>query len=182
MEWTKQTYNEQYEKWVPWLEDLYLRYFTKDNKASYTTRGTFYRHSKKIKKQILSNYFFFDVELTYILDTLDKTKVTGIEQVDTLQDGVHNLVSSQVGQGGLLQPIGDVASKEGANRAERQGKGEDGQYIPGGDAASKAASGVADGGKAVAGAAASGVKSAGGFLGGAVGMGGQKNQEEQQKA
>ena len=37
MEWTKQTYNEQYEKWVPWLEDLYLRYFTKDNKASYTT-------------------------------------------------------------------------------------------------------------------------------------------------
>ena len=41
MEWTKKTYNEQYEKWVPWLEDLYLRYFTKDNKASYATRGEF---------------------------------------------------------------------------------------------------------------------------------------------
>lgn len=40
MEWTKQTYNEQYEKWVPWLEDLYLRWFTKDNKASYTTKRT----------------------------------------------------------------------------------------------------------------------------------------------
>jgi len=38
MEWTKKTYNEQYEKWVPWLEDLYLYYFTKDNKASYTAR------------------------------------------------------------------------------------------------------------------------------------------------
>jgi len=39
MEWTKRQYNDQYEKWVPWLEDLYLRYFTKDNKASYATRG-----------------------------------------------------------------------------------------------------------------------------------------------
>jgi len=39
MEWTKEQYNKQYEAWVPWVEDLYLRYFTKDNKASYSTRG-----------------------------------------------------------------------------------------------------------------------------------------------
>ncbi len=39
MESMKKTYNEQYEKWVPWLEDMYLHYFTKDNKASYTTKG-----------------------------------------------------------------------------------------------------------------------------------------------
>lgn len=39
MEWTKEQYNKQYEKWVPWLEEIYLRYFTKDNKASYTARG-----------------------------------------------------------------------------------------------------------------------------------------------
>lgn len=39
MEWAKQTYNQQYESWVPWLEDFYLRWFTKDNKASYTTKG-----------------------------------------------------------------------------------------------------------------------------------------------
>lgn len=39
MEGIKKTYNEQYEKWVPWLEDMFLRYFTKDNKASYTTKG-----------------------------------------------------------------------------------------------------------------------------------------------
>jgi hypothetical protein len=41
MEWTKATYNDQYEKWVPWLEDVYLRWFTKDNKASYATKRTF---------------------------------------------------------------------------------------------------------------------------------------------
>lgn len=39
MEWAKDTYNTQYEKWVPWLEDVYLSWFTNDNKASYTTRG-----------------------------------------------------------------------------------------------------------------------------------------------
>lgn len=38
-EWAKTQYNAQYESWVPWLEDLYLRYFTKDNKASYATKG-----------------------------------------------------------------------------------------------------------------------------------------------
>lgn len=64
-------------------------------------------------------------------DTLDKTKVTGIEQVDTLQDGVHNLVAGQVGQGGLAQPVGDHFSKEGLNRAERQGKDDSGSYAPG---------------------------------------------------
>ena len=44
MEWSKKTYNEQYEKWVPWVEDLYLRYFTKDNKTSYATRGSSQHH------------------------------------------------------------------------------------------------------------------------------------------
>ena len=39
-EYGKEKYQEQYDKWVPWLEDLYLRWFTKDNKASYTTKGT----------------------------------------------------------------------------------------------------------------------------------------------
>ena len=38
MDWAKDTYNTQYEKWVPWLEDLYLRWFTRDNKASYATK------------------------------------------------------------------------------------------------------------------------------------------------
>lgn len=38
MEWAKSTYNNQYENWVPWLEDIYLSWFTKDNKASYSTK------------------------------------------------------------------------------------------------------------------------------------------------
>lgn len=36
-----QKYNEAYESYVPWLEDKYLQYFTKDNKASYATKGMF---------------------------------------------------------------------------------------------------------------------------------------------
>jgi hypothetical protein len=40
MEWSKQQYSKKKEIWVPWLEDIYLRWFTRDNKASYTTKGT----------------------------------------------------------------------------------------------------------------------------------------------
>ncbi|KAM7187623.1 hypothetical protein V8F20_010907 [Naviculisporaceae sp. PSN 640] len=150
MEWTKDQYNKQYEKWVPWLEDLYLRYFTKDNKVSYTAR-----------------------------ENLDKTKVTGISQVDNLQDGVNNLVAGQVGQGGLGESVGNLASKEGVNRAERQGKDHNGSYIPetGGvpgtkplaDTGNTIIGGVAQGGKQVGGAVSQGL---GGMLGG--GAGGRK--------
>ena len=31
-------YNRQYESWMPWIEDKYLSWFTKDNKASYATK------------------------------------------------------------------------------------------------------------------------------------------------
>ncbi|KPM36559.1 hypothetical protein AK830_g10018 [Neonectria ditissima] len=149
MEWTKKTYNEQYENWVPWLEDVYLRWFTKDNKTSYATK-----------------------------DTLDKSKVTGIEQVDTLQDGVHNLAAGQVGQGGLLQPAGDMFSKEGINRSERQGKDDNGGYapsqLPGASVANETANTVVEGGKGVAGKSTEGLKAVGGSLGGVFG-GGNKN-------
>src|SRR5690348_6182575 len=37
----KEKYNEKYENWMPWIEDMYLRWFTKDNKASYTVKGMF---------------------------------------------------------------------------------------------------------------------------------------------
>ncbi|KAG7134335.1 hypothetical protein HYQ45_007653 [Verticillium longisporum] len=155
MEWSKQTYNSQYEKWVPWAEDLYLRWFTNDNKTSYAAK-----------------------------QNLDKTKVTGISQVDTLQDGVHGLVAGQVGQGGLLQPVGDLVSKEGVNRTERQGKDDKGNYadssIPGAGVANSAATGLVDGGKAVGGGVTSGVKGAGGYVGGLFG-GGKKPEEEQQQ-
>jgi hypothetical protein len=41
MEYAKETYNSQYDKWMPWIEDMYLRWFTKDNKVSYTTKREF---------------------------------------------------------------------------------------------------------------------------------------------
>ncbi|ERT01565.1 uncharacterized protein SPSK_08042 [Sporothrix schenckii 1099-18] len=137
-------YNELYESWAPWAEDVYLRYFTRHNKASYATE-----------------------------DTLAKTKVTGIKQVDTLQDGVNGLVAGQLGQGGLAQPVGDWASKEGVNRAERNGKDDKGKYLPSGTPAtiSSGAEAVADGGKSAAGAVSGGVKSVGGAVGGLFGGG-----------
>ncbi|KAF7559183.1 hypothetical protein G7046_g4980 [Stylonectria norvegica] len=157
MEWTKQTYNSQYEKWVPWLEDQYLRWFTKDNKASYTAK-----------------------------ENLDKSKVTGIEQVDTLQDGLNGLAAGQVGQGGLFQPVGDFASKEGANRSERQGRGENGAYgpndgVPLVGAIDTAANNVNEGGKAVAGKAADGFTDASGAVGNLFGGGGGGEAEKKEK-
>lgn len=39
-EWLKENYNYQYERWMPWIEDQYLKWFGKgDNKASYATKG-----------------------------------------------------------------------------------------------------------------------------------------------
>ncbi len=90
---------------------------------------------------------------------------------------MHNLVTGQIGQGGLGQPIGDLASREGVNRTERGGKDHDGGYIP------KAAGPVAEGGNAVVGGvvqggqqAAGAVKSGLGSAGGLLGFGGQKKE------
>ena len=38
-EWLKQGYHNQKENWMPWIEDMYLKWFTSDNKASYATKG-----------------------------------------------------------------------------------------------------------------------------------------------
>lgn len=37
-EWVKDAYNNQYENWMPWIEDKYLAWFGTDNKASYATK------------------------------------------------------------------------------------------------------------------------------------------------
>jgi hypothetical protein len=59
---------------------------------------------------------------------LDKTKLSGNDQVDKLQDSINDTVAGQLGPGGMLQPVGDASSKEGVNRAERGGKDADGSY------------------------------------------------------
>ncbi|KAI0439939.1 hypothetical protein F4803DRAFT_20180 [Xylaria telfairii] len=92
MEWARAKYNEQYDAWMPWIEDMFLKYFTKDNRTSYVAR-----------------------------DGLSRTKVTGVDQVDSLQDKTNDLAASQLGQGGLLQPVGDLASA-GMKAVDPRGK------------------------------------------------------------
>jgi hypothetical protein len=43
MEWARQTYNKQYENWVPWAEDKYLAWFG-ENKTSYVAKGRSWLH------------------------------------------------------------------------------------------------------------------------------------------
>lgn len=101
-------------------------------------------------------------------DTLNKSKVTGIKQVDQIQDDVHNLVGNQIGENGLLAPVGNMLSKEGVNRAERGGKDDKGSY--GGPAAGmtdpmiKNAKGAGEG-------VAGGAQNAAGYVGGMFGGG-----------
>lgn len=98
--------------------------------------------------------------------------------MDTLQDGVNNLVAGQVGKGGLLQPVGDMASKEGVNRAERGGKDDKGGYLPG---PAQAGDGLADGAKKGGSGIVEGAKGAGGYISGFTkGWGGQKKEEAPQ--
>ena len=115
---------------------------------------------------------------------LDKTKVTGVEPVNKLQDGVNSTVGGQLGKGGLLQPVGDAASKEGINRAERGGKDDKGSYggpmggvtDPVANQASSAGSSLYSGASGVAGKASSGAKGAGNYVGSFFGGGGKKEE------
>lgn len=38
-EWISEGYQHQKENWMPWIEDFYLKWFTKDNKTSYTAKS-----------------------------------------------------------------------------------------------------------------------------------------------
>lgn len=101
--------------------------------------------------------------------------MTGVEQVDTLQDGVNGLVAGQVGKGGMLQPVGDSFSKEGINRAERGGKDDQGSY--GGAVGAGAMDSVVGSAQNAGGSVWNGAKSAGGYVGGMFG-GGNKEQAQ----
>ncbi|OCK95994.1 uncharacterized protein K441DRAFT_508876, partial [Cenococcum geophilum 1.58] len=66
-----------------------------------------------------------DNKTSYVAkEQLSRIKVIGIEQVNTLQDGVNNLAAGQLGRGCLSESIGNLASEEGVNHAERGGKEE----------------------------------------------------------
>jgi len=119
--------------------------------------------------------------------------VTGVEPVDKVQGGVNNMLGDQVGKGGLLQPVGDMASKEGMNRAERGGKDDSGSYggpmsgvtDPAVNSAKSVGSGASSGAQGAYSKASDGVKGAGGYIGSFWGGGkkeeGQQQQQQQQK-
>jgi hypothetical protein len=102
---------------------------------------------------------------------MNKSKVTGVKQVDQVQDDVHNLVGNQFGNSGVLSPIGNLASKEGINRAERGGKDDKGSYSNNttGDSyieqVKGAGAGVAGGAQSLGGSLAGEAKSVGQGLG-----------------
>ena len=115
------------------------------------------------------------------IDTLDKTKVTGVEPVDKLQGDLNNTVGNQFGKGGALQGVGDAFSKEGINRAERGGKDDSGSYTGGaGDSvasgAKSAGSGVASGAQGIGSSVYNAGAGAGSYVTGMFG-GGKKEGE-----
>lgn len=59
-EWLRNGYQKQYENWKPWLEDQYLRWITKDNKASYATKGALKekKHTRVFEREALCRWSF----------------------------------------------------------------------------------------------------------------------------
>lgn len=100
------------------------------------------------------------------VDTLSQTKVTGSDKVDQIQDDTNNLVGNQLGDKGLLAPVGNLTSKEGVNRTERGGKDESGSYA---GALSGVTDQVVEGGKGVASTVQSGAQNVGSSIGNVLG-------------
>ena len=116
METAKYYYNQQYESWMPWMEDKYLAWFGK-NKTSYVAEG--------ISPSGLSAT---GQPLTHS-ENLDKTKITGDKNIDAIQDGVNKGVTGQFEKGGALEGVGNLTSKEFFTRSERQGKNDKGGIL-----------------------------------------------------
>lgn len=71
--------------------------------------------------------------------------------MDKIQDDTSNLIGNQIGDKGLLAPVGQFASKEGVNRAERKGKDDSSSYMgPAGGFLEKGKEGVSSAGSGLA--------------------------------
>ena len=68
-------YNRQYDNWVPWVEDKYLQWFTKDNKASYATKRTFPHQPTLTKASPLNSTFHTSIS-TILRHTLFNTSTS----------------------------------------------------------------------------------------------------------
>ncbi|KAI9717683.1 MAG: hypothetical protein M1812_004628 [Candelaria pacifica] len=141
-EWAKKKYNDNYDYYMPWVEDKYLQWFG-ENKTSYTTKGTIFPplvltpsilafHHKRLAPSH-SRSLVFPVFTTPIVcytlpylnanptgptENLKKTEITGNKDINNIQDSVAEGVGNQFGKGGIGEGIGNTLSKEGFNRAE----------------------------------------------------------------
>jgi hypothetical protein len=126
----KQWYNQQYESWVPWLEDKFLGW-KGENKTSYVAKGKtilITRFQRKTTFWVLQSSVESFLADGNRVGELDKTKITGDKNIDSIQDGVNGAVTGQFKKGGALEGVGNLASKEVFTRSERQGKNEQGKY------------------------------------------------------
>jgi len=99
--------------------------------------------------------------LMFFAEELSKTKVTGVEPVDNIQDDVNNTVGNTIGTGGVGQVVGETVSKEAINRAETGGSAE---THPSGGYGESVGEGLKSAGEFIG-------KEASGFMGGLMGSG-----------
>ena len=137
--WLSKKYNDNYNSYVPWLEDKYLNWYG-ENKTSYTAKGklsplsnpkflplpiAFARYPLPLLPlrlrpplpALLCNLHFLSSFLP--LEQLKENPLTDDKNVAAIQGGVAEGVGGQLSSGGLLGGIGDMSSKEGMNRVER---------------------------------------------------------------
>ena len=110
--------------------------------------------------------WFGENKTSYTAKEKLKTRVVPDENLGKVQDGVAEGVGGQFASGGLLGGVGDAASKEGVNRAERGETGLDEK-----EQAEGVGGKVQQGAEGVTGAVGKGV---GGLAGGLTGQGGEK--------
>ena len=129
-EWAKKKYNDNYDYYMPWIEDKYLAWFG-ENKTSYTTKGTFLPSHSLPLLPIIPLFHHINLlpsptrkptlTLSSSSENLKKTEITGNKDIDKVQDSVAEGVGNQFGKGGLGglgEGVGSTLSKQGFNRAE----------------------------------------------------------------
>lgn len=61
-DWGGRKYNESYESWMPWAEDQYLKWFGKDNKASYVAKGRYLNTFVTARLRLTLSRYSFEVQ------------------------------------------------------------------------------------------------------------------------
>lgn len=86
--------------------------------------------------------WFGENKASYSAKETLKTDVTGDKNLNAVQGGVAEGLGGQFGKGGLLGGVGNAASSQGFNRAERGDTGPVGKLQEGGKSAGEQAKGL----------------------------------------